>query len=56
MTQDRETKAQELSIEQLELATGGSIMDTFKLMSEMLSNVAKARSEISMTFARNARA
>jgi hypothetical protein len=56
MTRDCETKVQELTVEQLELATGGSIMDTLKLMSELLSNVSKTRSEISMTFARNARA
>ena len=34
----------------LDQVTGG------KLMGEMLSNVSKTRSEISMTFARNARA
>ena len=32
MTRDRETKAQELTVEQLELATGGSIMNTLKLV------------------------
>jgi|EndMetStandDraft_7_1072992.scaffolds.fasta_scaffold2894775_2 hypothetical protein len=56
MTRDRDTQVHELTIEQLELATGGSIMDNLKLMSEILSNVSKTRSEISMTFARNARA
>jgi hypothetical protein len=32
------------------------MMASLKLMGEMLSNVSKTRSEISMTFARNARA
>ena len=32
------------------------MMASLKLMGEMLSNVLKTRSEISMTFARNARA
>jgi hypothetical protein len=32
------------------------MMSSLKLMSEILSNVSKTRSEISMTFARNARA
>jgi hypothetical protein len=48
---------QELSPEQLELVAGGSpIESALKLMGEILSNVSKTRSEISMTFARNARA
>lgn len=33
-----------------------NMMSDLKLMNEMLSNVSKTRSEISMTFARNARA
>jgi hypothetical protein len=32
------------------------MMASLKLMNEILSNVSKTRSEISMTFARNARA
>lgn len=32
------------------------MMSSLKLMGEILSNVSKTRSEISMTFARNARA
>ena len=32
------------------------MMANLKLMSEMLSNISKTRSEISMTFARNSRA
>jgi hypothetical protein len=60
MTCDHETNAQELTPEQLELVAGGfsiqEMMASLKLMGEILSNVSKTRSEISMTFARNARA
>jgi hypothetical protein len=59
MTCDRDTDVQELTAEQLELVAGGLIqemMASLKLMGEILSNVSKTRSEISMTFARNARA
>jgi hypothetical protein len=60
MTCDRDTDVQELTAEQLELVAGGSLiqemMANLKLMGEILSNVSKTRSEISMTFARNARA
>lgn len=60
MTCDRDTNVQELTAEQLELVAGGSLiqemMANLKLMGEILSNVSKTRSEISMTFARNARA
>jgi hypothetical protein len=46
--------------EHLELVAGGfliqEMMASLKLMGEILSNVSKTRSEISMTFARNARA
>jgi hypothetical protein len=56
MIRDREAHAQELTVEQLDRATGGAMMDDLKLMFEILSNVARTRSEISMTFARNARA
>jgi hypothetical protein len=49
-------KAEELTPEQLDLVTGGAMMDDLKLMFEILSNVSKTRSEISMTLARNARA
>jgi hypothetical protein len=35
---------------------GGAMMDDLKLVFETLSNIAKTRSEISLTFARNARA
>jgi len=56
MIRDRETEAQELTAEQLDLVSGGSSpLETMRLMSEILSNVSKTRSEISMTFARNAR-
>jgi hypothetical protein len=59
MTCDRDTDVQELTAEQLEFVAGGLIqemMASLKLMGEILSNVSKTRSEISMTFARNARA
>ena len=60
MTCDRDTTVQELTAEQLELVAGGSLiqemMANLKLMGEILSNVSKTRSEISMTFARNSRA
>jgi hypothetical protein len=59
MTCNRDTEVQALTDEQLELVAGGLIqemMASLKLMGEILSNVSKTRSEISMTFARNARA
>ena len=59
MTCNRDTDVQELTAEQLELVAGGLIqemMASLKLMGEILSNVSKTRSEISMTFARNSRA
>jgi hypothetical protein len=50
----------ELSIDLLDVVVGGSLVSevlaTAKLMGEILSNVSKTRAEISMTFARNARA
>ena len=51
MMQDRKTETQELSLEQLAFAAGGASPQL-----GILSNVSKTRSEISMTFARNARA
>ena len=60
MTSDRDTSVQELTAEQLELVAGGfliqEMMANLKLMGEILSNVSKTRSEMSLTFARNARA
>ena len=57
MMYDRKTETQELSLDQLAFAAGGASPQLItKLMSEILSNVSKTRSEISMTFARNARA
>jgi len=60
MTCDHDADVRELTAEQLELVAGGSLiqemMANLKLMGEILSNVSKTRSEISMTFARNARA
>jgi hypothetical protein len=59
MNCNRGTEVQALTDEQLEFVAGGLIqemMASLKLMSELLSNVSKTRSEISMTFARNARA
>jgi bacteriocin-like protein len=44
----------QLSDAELDQVSGGFL--GLKLMGEMLSNVSKTRSEISMTFARNARA
>ena len=50
----------QLSDVELDQVSGGflvqEVMSGLKLMGEMLSNVSKTRSEISMTFARNARA
>ena len=49
-----------LSDAELDQVSGGflvqEIMSGLKLAGEILSNVSKTRSEISMTFARNARA
>jgi hypothetical protein len=60
MTCDHDADVRELTAEQLELVAGGSLiqemMANLKLMGEILSNVSKTRSEISMTFACNARA
>ena len=60
MTSHCDRQTPELTPEQLELAAGEFLMQemmaSLKLMSEMLSNVSKTRSEISMSFARNARA
>jgi len=36
MMRDRETEVQELTLDQLEVVAGGSLMDTVKLMSEIL--------------------
>jgi hypothetical protein len=53
-------ETQQLSDAELDQVSGGSlvqeIVSGLKLMGEVLSNVSKTRSEISMTFARNARA
>jgi hypothetical protein len=55
MTHDAEL--QELTAEEIERVAGGDVVQAgLKLMGEILSNVSKTRSEISMTFARNARA
>jgi hypothetical protein len=56
MIRDRETETRDLTIEQLDLVAGGAMMDDLKLTFEIPSAFAKTRSEISMTFARNARA
>lgn len=55
--QDGSAAAQEgaeLSPEQLEAVQGGT--NALRLLGQILSNVSKTRSEISQTFARNARA
>lgn len=53
-------EAHQLSNADLDQVSGGflvqEVMSGLKLMGEVLSNVSKTRSEISMTFARNARA
>jgi hypothetical protein len=55
MTQN--TELQELTAEQIEHVAGGDVVQaSLKLMGEILSNISKTRAEISMTFARNARA
>jgi hypothetical protein len=57
MTRDCDSEVQELTSEEFELVAGGSLTESaLKLMGEILSNVSKTRSEISMTSARNARA
>ena len=59
MTRGRKTEVQELTLDQLDRVTGGSstdVVNVAKNVGETLSNVSKTRSEISMTFARNARA
>lgn len=53
------TELREVTTEELQSIDGGllqEMMASLKLMGEMLSNVSKTRSEISMTFARNSRA
>ncbi len=56
-TQEQAVQVPELTSDELDLVVGGSpLASSLKLMSEILSNVSKTRSEISMTFARNARA
>lgn len=53
----RDTELKELTAEEIEHVAGGDLVQaSLKLMGEILSNVSKTRSEISMTFARNARA
>jgi hypothetical protein len=63
MPRDRENHASSevrtLNVTEVEAVGGGNIaqmMASLKLMGEILSNVSKTRAEISMTFARNARA
>jgi hypothetical protein len=54
----RDTNLQELTAEEIDRVAGGEniVAAGLKLMGEILSNVSKTRAEISMTFARNARA
>jgi hypothetical protein len=54
----RDTELQELTTEEIEHIAGGQADApvALKLLGEILSNISKTRSEISMTFARNARA
>jgi hypothetical protein len=60
-----EAEPQMLNDQEIDRVAGGAearafliqdMMASLKLMGEILSNVSKARSEISMTFARNSRA
>ena len=47
----------EMTMDEIDCVSGGdAIASGLKLMGEILSNISKTRSEISMTFARNARA
>jgi hypothetical protein len=57
MIMTHDTDLQELTVEEIDHVAGGDVVQaSLKLMGEILSNVSKTRSEISMTFARNARA
>jgi hypothetical protein len=49
---NREVEPQVLKDREIDQVAGGSL----KLMGEILTNISKTRSEISRTFARNARA
>jgi hypothetical protein len=55
MTRNRETKAQELSVEQLDLVAGGTPLDQLRLMFELLSGVLKQQSDMNTSLIRNAR-
>jgi predicted ribosomally synthesized peptide with nif11-like leader len=60
-TEWQKQSKEELSDNELDAVAGGTLsvseaMASLKLLGEILSNVSKTRSEISMTFARNARA
>lgn len=54
------TEIRALNADEIDVVAGGALiqemMASLKLMGELLSNVSKTRSEISMTFARNMRA
>ena len=54
MTRDLERKAQELSVEQLDLVAGGTPLDQMRQMFELLSSVLRQQNEMNMTFIRNA--
>ena len=62
--QDTQDESRALSVGELDAVAGGQnrafliqeMMASLKLMGEILSNVSKTRSEISMTFARTSRA
>ena len=45
----------EMTMDEIDCVSGGDT-SALKLLGEILSNISKTRSEISMTFARNARA
>jgi hypothetical protein len=46
----------EMTMDEIDCVSGGDAIASLKLLGELLSNISKTRSEISMTFARNARA
>ena len=59
-TTPSQTSIRALDVNEIDAVAGGfliqEMMSSLKLMGEILSNVSKTRAEISMTFARNARA
>lgn len=52
---DQVNEIRELTTDETDRVSGGDL-SALKLLGELLSNISKTRSEIQMTFARNARA